>query len=487
MDSSESDLLSPPRTPAPEVPVDGTDEAGEDLGDGDHASPHGPPDQAPVAPPAPVPAVHPMPDIVLQVGENTVMYQIPGPACHDINIQWTFHPTGDHEADIAEEHRVGSMAGRIIAENPAPRPQIVNGRVVEVSVRERLVHRLDVVMTAEALGFEWPDRIEVVFKAPLPGPPPQGWTFLDQLESHLVNNNGTHNLAKERLRDAIKEEINDPDMQRGLIASMETQPDANAQNDVPPPTPELPDFSGDLPDLDDVGPNVADVPSNDAGTGGTEEPESADESEERPPDDATHVLPGVTNTDGAGGLFNTDIDEEANSPTVPPPEESAPDFGGNIPNDFGGGIPLRCNMTPAPPSSPPPSPSTPSPAAPAPPNDASDFLGLRPASTVTIIDANGIQEVERVSFPEPPDESEEVREERKKALKRFIKKRMVGATEMASDSPLFTADDEDNSVPGASDHAAPKDERGLTRRCSCQSKGAITSEAENRARHNALH
>ena len=38
-------------------------------------------------------------------------------------------------------------------------------------------------------------------------------------------------------------------MQAGLIASMETQPNANAQNDVPMPE--------ELPDFDNLGPDVA--------------------------------------------------------------------------------------------------------------------------------------------------------------------------------------------------------------------------------------
>lgn len=463
---SSSDILSPAHDPAGPPPQNDVG-TGATPGASDHAAPKDPPAQPP-APPAPE---TPPPDIVLQVGENTVLYQIPGPQGFDINITWTFQPTGDLETDLAEQRRVGRLAGRIARQLPPPTTD---------RLRDRLVHRLDVVMAAERYGFTWDDREEVVFKAPPPDLPTPQPEFIDQLQAHLINNNGTHQSGKEKLRKAILDEIMDPDLQRGLIASMQFQPAGDAQEE-PPPVPmqdeddeELPDFADSLPDLDAVGPDVATVPAlpeanspaKASGTGGTDEdalvpetgvpnePVPSSDSEEQIPENATHVLPGVTNTDG-GGLFNTDSGDE--------PEEPAPNLDGNILNDFSGsGIPIWCNMRSKPPSTSsrsqsPPRPPQPSeePAAKAvpaePPRDQGDFLGLRPASTVTVIDANGMMEVQ-IGKPHPDDE-------KKRKLGNFLKGRMVGAAEMAGDSPLFAADDaeDDEDPPGASDHAAPTD------------------------------
>ena len=125
-----------------------------------HAAPKSPPAQPP-APPAPE---TPPPDIVLQVGENTVLYQIPGANDEDINITWTFEPTGDLETDLAEQRRVGRLAGRIVRQLPPPNT---------TNLRERLQHRLNVVAAAERYGFRWENRVEVrVIKAPFPGMPP---------------------------------------------------------------------------------------------------------------------------------------------------------------------------------------------------------------------------------------------------------------------------------------------------------------------------
>ena len=345
----------PDAQPQPVDPPTGSDGGGAGLEDRDNASSHVPADPAPAAPSAPSePPIHPPPDVVIQQRPNTVVYVIPGPPNHDINIGYTFRPSGDVAADIAEERRVGHIAGRITAENPAPRG-------MSIRLSERLLHRHAVIEAAEAAGFVWADREEAVFKAgavfkaPAAAPPPNFFEALQRTSDPRNRLNGNLKSAKMITREALLAEIHDPQLQQALIRSLETV-------EVSPPSSGV--ASGQAADENEPGEPAQSTPGE-------------------PVLDAVelaHTLPGVTAADG------------------PPADGTGSE---------------------EPPAAPPAS-------------AASEFLMLRPSSIVTIIDANGASNLDvpdsaKPPTPDPAEASVPSREERK--------------SWMASDSPLFGADD----------------------------------------------
>ena len=106
-----------------------------------------------------------------------------------MNITWRFRPTGDLETDLAEQRRVGRLAGRLARQLPPPTTAVL---------RDRLVHRLDVVTAAERYGFVWYDRAEVIFKAlppDMPAPDPEAF---DRLQTPQASDPRLRQTASDR-------------------------------------------------------------------------------------------------------------------------------------------------------------------------------------------------------------------------------------------------------------------------------------------------